>query len=87
MSTVTELNEPVPTLTVKAMYKSSSTGDGDEPFSFKKWLICNGMNAGRWTLFFGAPCISDTVDTDSIRIANQTLECTVVEFSLNPVRT
>lgn len=79
MSAVTELNEPVPILTVKAMYKPSDDG------KLKRWLICNGMNAGRWTLFFGAPCLSDTVDTESIRIANQTSECTVVEFSINPL--
>lgn len=79
MSTVTEINEPVPTLTVKAMFKPS------DDRKLKRWLICNGMNAGRWTLFFGAPCLSDTVDTESIRAANQAPECEVVEFNLLPV--
>lgn len=30
------------------------------------WLICNGMNAGRWTLFFGSPCIADIPDCKDI---------------------
>lgn len=35
----------------------------DERFpSLKSWLICNGMQAGRWTGCFGANCIADTQD-------------------------
>ena len=31
-----------------------------------QWLICNGIHAGRWTLWFGSPCIADIGDCKDI---------------------
>lgn len=54
----------LPCIVGLAAYRES-VGSKTKP-SVREWLVLNGMNAGRFTSFFGAPCVADTFDCLSI---------------------
>lgn len=84
--TVTDIDSEFPSIIGLAAFKESS---GRQPFRpVREWLILNGMNAGRFTSFFGAPCIADTHDCIGIleaKLSEGHLKIMRVRISLEPI--
>jgi len=64
--------------------KRKAERPGEEWDGLFQWLTCNGMNAGRWTLYFGPPCLADSSDCRSIVAFNKELnpESEIVNFEI-----
>jgi hypothetical protein len=62
---VSEEKDDQPYIRGVGLYRMTSNG-------IREWAVLNGMNAGRFTCFFGAPNIGDTYD--SLKIAEALIE-------------
>lgn len=88
LSTMTENIQPLPSIVGVAAYVEDDEDHGrtlKKP-PLRKWLILNGMNAGRWTMFFGAPCIADLPDCVQLLQSHieRIPELKVVRYEIHP---
>ena len=71
MLTATTENDKFPYIQGICLYRIKKD-QKNQKNEIREWAILNGMNAGRFTSFWGAPCVGDTYD--SLLIAEAMME-------------
>lgn len=83
LGTASDSDSELPSIVGLAAYRLAAKPKFGSPV--REWLILNGMMAGRFTSFFGAPCIADSHDCVGIleaRLESEDLTVVRVRVSL-----
>ena len=83
LGTASDADSELPNIIGLAAYRLAVESKFGSPV--REWLILNGMMAGRFTSFFGAPCIADSHDCVGIleaRLESEDLTVVRVRVSL-----
>lgn len=82
LGTAGDSDSELPSIVGLAAYRLATSRLGSP---VREWLILNGMMAGRFTSFFGAPCVADSHDCVGIlesRLESENLTVVRVRISL-----